>query len=273
MFRMRTVACSAFAVALLCLTAGRGSAADDKPEPGRHQHIGSGVMALGKLAILRSEKVQMELEMTDAQSADLKKFSEDMRDQIGKDTKGLRGSFRDLSEDQRKAKLAELRSKFEERQKDIQKKLDDVLNTKQRQRLAELELQLRGTGALFQKEVADALQLTDNQKKKLDDLRTEQRSDFRKLFQAARTDRDGVREKMQKARKDAEEKLLAVLTTEQHEKLDKMVGKKFEFDAEQLNLFHGGFGERGHRGSKGDAPKSDTPKTDTSKTETPPAKT
>jgi Spy/CpxP family protein refolding chaperone len=275
MLRIGTIALAAIAAAALCLSSSRAAVADDAPPPGHHQHnLGAGFMALGKLALLRSDKVQKELEMTDQQSADLKKFAEETREQIGKETKGLRGSFRNLSEDERKAKLAELRSKFEERQKDIQKKLDEVLNTKQRQRLAELEFQLRGTGALFQKDVATALQITDEQKKKLDDLRSGQRGDLHKLFQAARSDREGLHEKMQKARKEADEKLLAVLTPEQHEKLEKMEGKKFEFDPEQLNLFRGGFGEHGHRGagsggdrSKSGAPKTDTPKTESSKTD------
>ena len=227
-------------------------------------------MALGRLTLLRADNVQKDLAMTDQQTSDLKKFAEDIREQIGKETRDLRSNFRDLTDAERKAKLTELRGKFEEHQKDIQKKIDDVLDTKQRQRLAELELQLRGTGALFQKDISDALTLTDDQKKKLADLRSEQHTELHKLFQAARTDRDGLHDKLEKARKEADEKLLGVLTTEQHDKLDKLEGKKFEFSPEQLSLVRGGFGsEHGHHGAGGhahpDAPKSDSPKTDTAK--------
>ncbi len=246
MSRVRWMMVAGFALIAVGSTAGRSQAADQKSEGHHRGHGGAGFMALGKLELLRNEKIQKELALTDEQRDSLHKFAEELREEIGKG----RGQEQKLSPDERRTQMAAV---FAQRQKDIQKKLDDVLTTAQRQRLGELELQLRGPAALYQADVADSLALTDDQKKKLEDLKTEQAKQFRDMMRDAfhGGDRDKVREQVQKARKDAHDAVLAVLTTEQRDKFEKMQGPKFEFDPALLALFRGGFGEHGHHGPGG----------------------
>ncbi len=262
MSRVRWLVVAGFAAVAVGLTAGRSQAADQKSEGHHRGHGGAGFMALGKLELLRNDKIQKELALSDEQRDSLHKFAEDLREQIGKG----RGEEVKLSPDERRAKMAAV---FAQRQKDIQKKLDDVLTTAQRQRLGELELQLRGPAVLYQPDVADALALTDDQKKKLEDLKVEQAKQFREITRDAfhGGDRDKVREQIQKARKDAHDAVLAVLTTEQRDKFEKMQGPKFEFDPALLALFRGGFGDHGHHdhGPGGNGPPADKKPDATSK--------
>ena len=60
---------------------------------------------------------------------------------------------------------------------------------------------------------------------------------IRELFAAVRDgslERDQVREKFQAISKETNEKTLGLLSADQKEKLEKMKGKKFEFDRRQL---------------------------------------
>jgi Spy/CpxP family protein refolding chaperone len=265
MLRLRTVCLVAVALAAGGFFVGRMLVAQDAGGKGRRGGPRVGSYGLEKLTLLKAKEVQKDLELTDDQKTKLEKFADDMKTQVSAQLEGLK----DLSQEDRRAKMAEIRSKLDDRAKEVQAKLDEVLSTQQRDRLAQIGLQARGIRVFTQKEVEDALQLTDDQKEKLKDLRDKIGSEFRGGRgpggpaaggpaaggpSAGGPSSDEIREKIKKLAAESMDKAKEILTAEQREKLDNMLGKKLDIDMSQLggNGFGGnGFGGRGRRGRNG----------------------
>jgi Spy/CpxP family protein refolding chaperone len=190
-----------------------------------------GFGTISKVQLLQSEQIQKELELADDQKAQVTKIAEDSRNEF----QDVFASLRDLSQEERGKKLAEVRGK-------IDKKAEDVLLDHQKTRLNELYIQVQGSAALSDAKVAEALKITDDQKSKIAAARDE-------MMQALRDARgDGGnfdREKTAQIRRDGETKVLAVLTADQKAQFEKMQGKKIEIDRQALGR---GFGGRGRRG-------------------------
>jgi Spy/CpxP family protein refolding chaperone len=109
-----------------------------------------------------------------------------------------------------------------------------MLDDKQKARLKELSLQSRGATALEDDEVIAALKITDEQKKKLADIREEGNKLIEEAMQALRGGGGGgdageARRKLGAMRKELTDKALAVLTPEQAKQLEKLKGAKFDF--------------------------------------------
>ena len=169
------------------------------------------------------EQVRKELKITDDQKSKLEEIQK-------KQTAARRELFsglRDLPREEQRAKFTESRGKFEELNKKFTAQTNEVLNADQKKRLQEITIQVRGSSALSSADVAKALGLSDDQKKKLTVVNADYRTKSRELFQG---DREGRREKFAALRKENGEKLLAVLNAGQKEKFEKMKGKKFELD-------------------------------------------
>ncbi|HEX3997411.1 MAG TPA: hypothetical protein VHX65_02560 [Pirellulales bacterium] len=265
MLRLRTVCLVAVALAAGGFFVGRMLVAQDKAEKSgrdRGGFRGANNYGLGKLTLLQNKDVQKDLELTDEQKTTLDKFAEDMHSEMRTQLEGLR----DLSREERQAKIAELAPKLKEREKEVEKKLEEVLKTEQRDRLGQIELQARRVGVFGQKEVAEALDLTDEEKQKIKDLRDKMGSEMREMFQAGRGagtpgaggPSEEVREKIKKLNDETMDKAKEVLSSEQREKLDKMLGKKFEGDLPQMG-FGGPGGRGGRRGRGAGAPPGSTP--------------
>src|SRR5262249_30681216 len=109
---------------------------------------------------LGQKSVQENLKLSDVQVKQLKEFGAKMQ----KESAGLR----DLSEDERRAKFQELR-------KEGDKQVAKILDKKQAKRLKQISLQLQGTMAYSNPEVAKALDLSDDQKKQIADIQKETR--------------------------------------------------------------------------------------------------
>jgi len=264
MLRLRTVCLVAVALAAGGFFVGRMLVAQDKTDKGNRQGRSGafGNRGLGKLDLLKNADVQKDLNITDEQKTTLSKFTEDMQAEVRKQLEGLK----DLSQEDRRAKLAEMRSKLGDREKEVQTKLEEVLNTSQRDRLAQIELQAELAShrieVFSKKEVAEGLEITDEQKQKL----TELRESISKEMREARGQggqggppSDDVRAKMKKLGEETMDKAKEILTSEQREKLEKMAGKKVDFDLSQLGGpgGRGGFGGRRNRGAA--APTDKTP--------------
>ncbi len=195
------------------------------------------------LILLRVEKVQKELELVDDQKAKLREIGE-------KSMARLREAFprpeavQELSREERQARFAEMRKKMEALNQETRKAVEEVLLPHQLERLKQISLQIRGTQALDDPEVAKELGITDEQKQKFAQIREESMNKGRELFTSGQ--REQMREKFEALRKETDEKLLAVLTAEQKEKFEKMKGPKFEIDMRDLM---GGF--RGPGRAKG----------------------
>jgi Spy/CpxP family protein refolding chaperone len=277
MMRLRTVCLVAVALAAGGFFVGRMLVAQDKTEKGNRQGRGGafGNRGLGKLDLLKNADVQKDLSITDEQKTTLSKFTEEMQGEIRKQLDGLK----DLSQEDRRAKLAEMRSKLGDREAEVQKKLEDVLNTSQRDRLAQIELQAELAGnrieVFSKKEVAEALEITDEQKQKLTELREKVASERREAFGGGQggPPSEDARAKMKKLGEETMGKAKEILTSEQREKLEKMTGKKVDFDLSELGGFGGGRGGRRGRGGAGATPDKTPEKSTDKPADTTPAKT
>lgn len=198
--------------------------------------------------LLRVEAVQEEIELMPDQKEAVEKINES-RPQTER-PEGI--DFRDRSEENR-AKLEEWMEKARKEREEFEAKareqLEEVLLPNQMERLEQIEVQLMGVRALMNDRVAKALKLTTAQKDDLqktsDASREEMMSKMREIFSGGGGDRDAMREKMQAAQKEAEDKLLAVLTSDQKKDFEAMKGEPFEMPE------RGGFGGRGPGGPGG----------------------
>lgn len=194
------------------------------------------------MGLLMSEKVRGEINLLPDQEEALKK----LREQTAGSNERPDFDFGSASESERRAFFEKMQQQRRESEKQTREKLEEVLGPDQLARLEEISLQVRGTGALGDPEVAAALNVTPEQKAKFESIRAEMeaamRDRMRELFQS--NDRDKMREEFQKARKEMDEKMLAVLNDEQRQQFEEMKGEAFE-----LPEGHGGRG--GFRGPGG----------------------
>ena len=149
-------------------------------------------------------------------------------------------------------------------------KIDEVLDDGQKKRLTGIMIQVNGASAVADPSVAKELNITDDQKSKLEDIRDNAREGMRELF-SPDLSREEREKKMTEYRDDINKQVLAVLTADQQAQLEAMKGEKVDIDMSQLRPGGpGGFGgrggdrpgrgergERGERRGRGDDSKSE----------------
>jgi len=235
------------AVGVLCVSSAQ---AQGRPQGGRGNFGGGfGQQSPGqeKLGYLANEAVQKELELADDQKADLKKIAEEAatkaRDLVPQG--GFQG-FRDLSQEERDKRMAEVRTKGEALGKDMLKKVEGVLLPHQMDRLQEIWVQVKGTAVLLDADTGKQLAITETQKEKITEIRDAARREMgqgggggNNNDEAART---AARERFTKIGQERDTKVVAVLTADQKAKYEKMKGEAFEGAA---SLRFGGFGQGG----------------------------
>jgi len=170
--------------------------------------------------IISTEAVQKELGLTTEQTDKLKLITEEAQ----KSMRELFGQRPAEGEDREKAREA-MREKMQNAAKEITSKVEGVLTPEQKKRLKEIQIQAQGTRALTSDEVAKALNITEEQKKKIEEIREANRPQF------GRPGQGGERpnfEKIQEQMKETEAKILDVLTAEQKSSFEAMKGKKFD---------------------------------------------
>lgn len=183
----------------------------------------------GETMLLLNDQVRSELELTDDQMERIRAASEKARE--GLDFREMFRDFRDLTEEQRTARMEEIRTKMTERQEATRKELDTILLPQQSKRLKQIATQQRmrggpGGGNVNSDFLAEELKLTDEQKQK--------------LAAKAQEVEQKLRERLTKLRKDAEDEILSVLTVEQRATLKDLTGDPFELR----------FGPPGQRGGQ-----------------------
>ncbi len=150
--------------------------------------------------------------------------------------------MQNLSDEERRAKFGEIRTKFDAVNADMEKQLDKVLLPHQLERLKQIDLQSkvqqRGASALTSGDVAKALNLTDEQRDKLEKRAAEVQEE--------------LQTKIRQLQADARKKMLDVLTPDQQAQLDKMMGQQFDLPDQNYR----GRG-RGGRGGGRQRPRSD----------------
>ncbi|HVU87449.1 MAG TPA: hypothetical protein VHD36_09005 [Pirellulales bacterium] len=181
-----------------------------------------GAMAGGDgLRILAIPPVQDELKLNAAQKTAVREATEEMQATFS--------GLRDLSQEERREKMQELQQKT----KDLRTKVEATLEPAQKERFKQLVLQRRGAfGALQDPEVATALKLTDDQKKKVETLAEESRPGRGQGGGGGGGgDRAAMRERFAAMQKERNDKALAILTAEQKAEFEKLQGAKFNFPA------------------------------------------
>ncbi|MEZ6114918.1 MAG: hypothetical protein R3C99_28465 [Pirellulaceae bacterium] len=204
------------------------------------------------VGLLRVDAVLTEIEALDEQKEQIAKVMEESRGERSQ------VNFRELSEEERNKFFADMRAQSEKRSAEARKKLDAILLPHQLKRLKEISLQQRGVQALTDAEVAKEVGLDEKQQQKLNETAektaAEMGEKMRELFQSG--DREGMREKMQALRSDADKQLLALLSTDQQAKFESMKGEKFEMPERTFggrggdNNRPGGDNGQGRRGNR-----------------------
>jgi Spy/CpxP family protein refolding chaperone len=170
--------------------------------------------------------VQNELKLTDEQKIRVTEIHDGLRD----DRRALFGTGF--------GRFSEIRTKSEELNREAAKKVDELLDESQRTRLQQIFVQQNGPRSLLDPAVADSLGLSEEQKSKLAAAREENGRDFEAAFaQHGREWRQHARDLVAKG----DERLLAVLTDEQRDRLETLKGEPLEIDMSQL---------RGPRGTR-----------------------
>ncbi len=188
---------------------------------------------MGTAGLLRSEAVHKELGLSEEQVAKLGELRTAGRPQGG-------ANIREMTEEQRQ-KFMEERAKAAEEQ---EKKVAAILNEKQNKRLEELRVQSLGMMAVNDEAVAKKLGITDEQKEKLAQMRTEM---MEKMREAMSGGGGGGREAFTKMREESEAATKKILTEEQLAKLEELKGKPF--DMTELRGAGRGAGGGGRRGN------------------------
>ena len=164
-----------------------------------------------QLLLLRQKSVQKELKLTDDDVKKIMDFTNKESSEYAKDLK------LDAKEREREIeKLEQANKKF----------LEDNLSAAQRKRLAQITLQVTGLYQLGRPEVVRALNLTEEQQTKFEEMQKEARKALEVILAA--TDRAGRTEKLAKLRAETNKMILAALTDEQKAKVKEIVGEPFK---------------------------------------------
>lgn len=209
------------------------------PGPGGPGFGGNG----GILGLVTRDEVQQEIQLVDEQREKVMQIAEEARETMRDEMRTMFSEMRDLSEDERRERFGEIRSKMEEMTADIDARLKKSLLPHQYERLKQIDLQTRmrqrGESGLSSGAIADALELTDAQREKLQ--------------QRAEEVREELREKIRQAQAEAREKMMEVLTPEQKAKLDELMGDTFELrEDDRFRGFRGREGRGGRGGRDGE---------------------
>ncbi|NLS96021.1 MAG: hypothetical protein GXX96_28115 [Planctomycetaceae bacterium] len=267
--RLMAVAVFAMSVALIAGSAmaqpgGRGRGGPGGPGgPGGFGGFGMrapGGGSGGVLNLLRAEVVRTEVGIDEATYEKVREVSREAMEAGRGDFEG----FRELSEEQRRARMEEMRAQWQERMKAQEKKVEEVVGTEKFGRLKEIELQMAGVEALTREDVGNFLKLTEEQKKQITDIMGANQEAAREKMEAAlpggfsamrdmdEAARRAAFEKMgairTELRKEMETKLMGVLTDEQKENLGKMMGQPFAKMDELREQLRAEFGRGGDRG-------------------------
>lgn len=232
------------------------SAFAQQPGGGRGRTGGFGGGGFGQpqsaLSISQNAAVQKDASITEDQAAKLKTLNEEAQAKIRDSFSGF-GNLRDLSDDERREKMAEMNAKRNEINATFKTKMSDILDAKQIERLDQIALQASGNQAYTDANVVKTLKITKEQQDKIAEVNKEFGDKRRELFPAPGGGAGGGGDfqermaKMNELTKAQTEKLDGVLTGDQKSQLAKMKGK--EFDVAQLRpQFGGGQGGPGRRG-------------------------
>jgi len=185
----------------------------------------------GMFGLLRREPVQKELNLTKEQAEKIKSLFGGIEAVFRKHM----GELRNLPQQEREAKMKELRKEAVVKLEAAQKELPNILKPEQMERLKEIHLQQEGAFALRDPEIRKTLDLTEEQDGKIQKLLSQASEETVKVIKSLRNlpreeigeKRAEAQKKVQQIREEAAKKVMETLTPEQKEKFEKMKGKPF----------------------------------------------
>jgi len=186
----------------------------------------SSVLAMIYLSVLPMPTVQEEMNLSEDQKTKIKEAADKARAAM----RELFAGVRDLSPEERQAKIEEVSKKMEAKTEETKKVFEGILLPKQLARLKGISLQMAGISALVDKDVQQDLKLSDDQVAKIktatDDL-MKKNSEMR----SEGADPSTLGPKLHQLRMDFEKQVMEALTADQKASLEKMKGAKFTFSA------------------------------------------
>lgn len=177
--------------------------------------------AKAQLATL--DEVQSDLKLTDEQKTQIA----DINDKLREERRGLFGSGF--------GQFNQIRADMDKLNREASAEVDAKLDDTQKQRLQEIAIQVNGAAALNDPSVVEQLNLSDEQKKKLEEVR----ADNSKAVEDAMSDfgdlsREERRDKFRTLSETSDSNLLGVLTDEQKKNFDEMKGTEIDVDLSPL---------------------------------------
>jgi delta 1-pyrroline-5-carboxylate dehydrogenase len=155
---------------------------------------------------------------------------------------GTQDAYTLLRNDQVKKELGVTEEQVDKIPAAVMKALGSVLDDKQMKRLRQIELQQRGTQAFLDTHVQKELKITPEQsgniKTILDDSRKEQAEAFKEAQGGGGF--GAIQEKLAELRKETNEKVQAVLTSDQRRAYKQLLGEEFKLEFK-------GFGGKGKK--------------------------
>lgn len=173
-----------------------------------------GMAGTDPFSMLSMDGIQQEIELVDDQKQQLDEVRRDFASRI-KDAMSSIHEDGGLSGD----KGREIAERFEQLKQEQQAAMRDVLLPHQVERLEQIAVQQRmktagASGLLADKKIAEALGISEEQQKEIKSRAEELSKELQRKIEALR--------------EETREELLQTLTAEQREKLQKMMGNKFE---------------------------------------------
>jgi hypothetical protein len=202
------------------VTVGAAGLAPQIPDENRRQLV----QVLGGPFIIFRDKVQGELKLSDEQK---QKLLEKFPDHV-QETMKVFEKIRDLKPEQREKEMQEHRGKSDQK---LSAFLKDVLEPKQQERLLQLQLQQEGAFALLgQNPAFIKLKITDEQRMKFMEVVQDMEKKIQPLIKEVQNGGkpEEIFPKVMKIRKEHEGKIEAILTSDQKNQWNEMLGKPFD---------------------------------------------
>ncbi|MBC8869762.1 MAG: hypothetical protein H8E44_10110 [Planctomycetes bacterium] len=174
----------------------------DRPGPDRPQMGGGGLPAIPGLEALASPHVQRELELVDEQKHQLRQVAHAFVQQMQQ----AMAEIQQLPMDERRERMAEMQQKMKKRAEDVRREVEKILVPEQMEILENFNRRARREAVLKNPQVLAQLGISEQQKKKLRQVREEMQQRLREL------------------ENETLDKVFDVLTSEQADKLKEMIG-------------------------------------------------
>jgi len=220
--RKRHMVTVAAAVVLIGFTATAVHPQGPQGERQRLTPAGPGLRFVGSgrfsflLWLAKDRDVQKDLRVVDDQKAAIQKLLD----------AAPRGE-RPFAPPRTDAEREKLQRQVQERDKKNREDLSKILSPAQMERFDEIRLQVEGIGTVLDPDVAGKLNLTEDQKSKIQTIWFEWADKTRKALAGSQADVQGRSKKLAEFGKEAETKAMAVLTDAQRKQWEDMKGKPF----------------------------------------------